>query len=284
MTYRTLAARTLALLAGLVAVPMQPAAAQERALFRWSGTVDREAQLVLRGRDLSVRHHDDRRTAHGDDRSRVLAMLPRGEGTLAVRVEDGRGAVDVVQQPRRENDWTAIVRVRDPRAGADRYRLTATWLPSGDGRIADDGRWDRGDRDDRDDRDGRWGRDDRDGRWDGDDRDGRRGRDDRRGGWDRGVGGALRWRGTVDDVVLLRVAGRRVDDTVLRGQASRDVQVDVRGRGLSARGDAVRLTRVSGRGQVTILEQPNARNGYVALLRIEDSRSGAGWYDLEASW
>ena len=285
MSYRIAALRAVALGALLAVLPARTAGAQERTLFRWSGTVDREVQLVLRGRDLATRHLGDDGSARDGSRSRVLGALPREEGVLVVELADGRGSADVVQQPSRSNDWTAIVRVRDPRAGADRYRLSGSWRSAGNGTYAGDDRWERDGRDDRwerdgrDERDRRRGRDDRDGRWErGDDR------DDRRGGWERGGGGSLRWRGLVDDAVLVRVSGRRVDDTVLRGEPLRDVQVDVRGRGLAGRGEEIRLTRVSGRGQVTILEQPSARNGYTALLRISDPRSGAGWYDFDASW
>jgi hypothetical protein len=276
--------RRAAALAALVVLAPAAAAAQERPLFRWSGPVDREVRLVLRGRDLVPRYAGD--NERGGDRARVTRALPRRDGVVTVSVDRGRGQVDVVQQPSRANDYTTIVRVRDPRAGADEYRLAAYWRPAGDGRLASDGRWDDDDDDrdwDRDDRRDRRGRDDR---WERDrDRgDWGRGRDDGRWGGAGGYGGTLRWRGLVDDVVEIRVRGDRVQEATLSGHEVRDAEGAVRGRALPARDADVRLTRVAGRGRVTVVEQPSARNGYTAVLRIHDQHRGAGWYDLDASW
>jgi hypothetical protein len=286
MSLATVSRRAAALSALLLLAPAA-AAAQERPLFRWTGPVDREVRLVLRGRDLMPRYAGD--NERGGDRARVARALPRRDGVVTVSVDRGRGQVDVVQQPSRANDYTTIVRVRDPRAGADDYRLSAYWRPTGDGRLASDGRWDDDDesgweRDDRRDRDERWERDrDRDrerdkwGRVRGDGRWGRTGDVN-------AAAGALRWRGLVDDVVEIRVRGDRVHEATLSGREVRDARGSVSGRALPARDVDVRLTRVAGRGRVSVVEQPSAQNGYTAVLRIHDQHGGAGWYDLDASW
>jgi hypothetical protein len=194
---------TVAAAAALVAGAARPAAAQERILFSWQGRVDREASLAMRESRVTAPGGFYGMGSRGD--LRVGSPLPQADGVVRVRVERGRGAVDVVEQPSSGNDYTAVVRVRDEQNGADDYRITAYWQPrygsvaSGDDRG---GRDDRGGWDDRRGRDDRGSRDDRGG-WD-DRGDGRGGRDDR-GGWeargeDRGRGnGRGRGRGNGRD-------------------------------------------------------------------------------------
>jgi hypothetical protein len=77
-----------------------------------------------------------------------------------VRRLDGRGDIDVIQQPSARNDYTAVVRLRDPANGAATYRVVAYWEPARGSYARGDDR--RRDRDERyDDRDGRHDRDDR---------------------------------------------------------------------------------------------------------------------------
>jgi hypothetical protein len=142
-------------------------------VYEWSGRVDREVRIELRGNRAytdAVGSNDRGGRAGG----RLLRPIPRERGTLRVQRLDGRGSVDVIQQPNAGNGYTAVVRLRDPSSGADRYRVAAYWVPAdgvyggNDDRRGRDGRYD--DRDGRyDDRDG--GYDDRDERYD--DRDGR---------------------------------------------------------------------------------------------------------------
>ena len=89
----------------------------ERALFTWHGTVDREVVIVVRGRSVETR-------ASGLDASFAPRLdvrdgLPRQGGQLDVRRLNGRGDVVVLQQPSARNDYTAMVRIRDPKGGRD---------------------------------------------------------------------------------------------------------------------------------------------------------------------
>ena len=266
-----------------------PAAAQpQRNLFTWNGRVDREVLIVMRGNDVSTRFSNDER---GRDRARVHGVLPRAEGVVTVRMNDGRGDVDVVQQPTSRNDYTTIVRIRDERGGDDRYGVTAFWSPTsyGDARRDDRGGWG-------DDRRGR-GRDDD--RWDDRDRRGNNGRGRGNGGWGnvgRGNGGnggygnagygagALQWRGAVDDLVEIRVQGSRVDYVTRSGATVRDVQTRVSGSGLPDRDVNVTIRNSQGRGTVWVAEQPSSRNNYTAIIRVKDGQSGYGYYDFQATW
>src|SRR5256885_255617 len=99
--------------------------AQGRNLFSWTGRVDREVQISMRGRDVWTNGID--RDDGGRSRLNVASALPRTDGYVRVQAVDGRGDVSVVQQPSAYNNYTTIVRVRDRSSGADRYRLNAYW-------------------------------------------------------------------------------------------------------------------------------------------------------------
>jgi len=46
---------------------------------------------------------------------------------VSVRTLAGRGDVRVVQQPSRQNGYTAIVEINDPTRGAEEQRLQVIW-------------------------------------------------------------------------------------------------------------------------------------------------------------
>lgn len=261
----------------------------DRTLFTWSGRVDREVYITMRGRDVRTSGID----ARLPNRTRVDEALPRGRGDVLVRLADGRGNVDIIEQPSARNGFSTTIRIRDPRGGADNYRVIAYW--SGDDRFDDRGRNGRDGWEDRDDdrrSNGGWGpggrrdddrdrgrdrdrdRDRNDGRWD--DRDSRRDRRD-----DRGL---LRWSGRVDDVVEIRISGRRVDAITRSGDRVSNVNANIRGDGLPARGVTVGIDRHAGRGSIRVVQQPSAWNGYTAVIRIDDPSGGASFYDFSAFW
>jgi hypothetical protein len=184
-----------------------PPADEATRVYEWRGRVDREIRLRLRDDDASVYRVGSNESRVGS--GRVLRALPRERGQLTVQRLEGRGIVDVVQQPNGSNDYTAVLRLRDPAGGADSYHLVAYWRPV-DGWAGkttpneDDwvrgGRIERGDGDRRDDdwRDGRR----RDGDW----------RDDRR---DARLGAYLR------GISLTRLQEERID-RVWDSRAPRD--------------------------------------------------------------
>ena len=107
---------------------------QQRELFEWSGRVDREIRIQSDRRNSSVLQVGNNERASG--RVRAMNPLPIQEGTVTIQVLEGRGKVDVVQQPTARNGYTAVIRVRDPASGVGRYRVAAYWTPTGnyDGR------------------------------------------------------------------------------------------------------------------------------------------------------
>lgn len=283
-----------ALLASLSAanavVAVAHAAPFDRQLFTWTGRVDREVYITMRGRDIRTTGVD----AGLPNRARVNDALPRNRGDVEVQLLDGRGDVRVVEQPSARNGYTTTIRISDPRGGADSYRITAYW--TGDDRYnnRDDDRYDRDrrDRDDRYDRDCGPNNNGRGGGWgwgrnrdcDNRDRDDRN-RDDRNRD-DRYTNGtsSLRWSGRVDDVVELRINGRNVTAITRSGRRVEDVNSNMRGAGLPNRDVTVTLDQQSGRGQVSVVQQPTAWNNYTAIIRIYDPQGGASFYDLTAFW
>ena len=84
---------------------------QGQELFEWSGRVDREVQIVMRGNQISTRNIGNNET--GRARSSVMMQMPRQDGEVVARVMNGRGNVDVIQQPNSQNGYTTVIRVLD---------------------------------------------------------------------------------------------------------------------------------------------------------------------------
>ncbi|MFL5616805.1 MAG: hypothetical protein ACJ79A_00260 [Gemmatimonadaceae bacterium] len=98
-----------------------------REVYEWDGVVDREIQIQLRGNRAYVQP-----IGAGEDRNsrgRVINGMPQQTGNLVVQRIEGRGDVDVIEQPSSRNGYTATLRIRDPRSGAARYRIVAYWEP-----------------------------------------------------------------------------------------------------------------------------------------------------------
>ena len=98
-----------------------------REVYEWAGVVDKEIRIQLRGNRAWVQP-----IGAGDDRAsrgRVLSGMPQQTGNVVVQRLEGRGDVDVIEQPSSRNGYTATFRIRDPRGGAARYRIVAYWEP-----------------------------------------------------------------------------------------------------------------------------------------------------------
>jgi hypothetical protein len=261
---------SLPLSAAALAVSASSLFAQGRPLFDWSGRVDREVRITMHGRDARTQMAE--RSPFQRSRLNVETALPQRDGRVTVRVQDGRGDVDVIQQPTARNDYTTIVRVVDRSSGADDYRLTAYWMPDeyGNGTWNDrDGYPNRPDRD-RDDRDnGNWGRGNGGyGGWYG-------------RGYDRSL---VRWTGDVDDALEIRIQGDRIDYQTLSGKAVRHVRADFVSGGLPRNDVQVFVTDQTGRGSVSVVQQPSSWNNYTAVIRVYDPRSGYGAYSFDLGW
>ncbi|MGH7637967.1 MAG: hypothetical protein ACREOK_09980 [Gemmatimonadaceae bacterium] len=94
-------------------------------MMRWTGTVDRDIRITMRGgsADYSVASGAYPRSVQAN----VLHALPRRDGYLEVFLRQGRGTVQVIQQPTRYNNWTAIVRVLDTPGSFGYYDFDVIW-------------------------------------------------------------------------------------------------------------------------------------------------------------
>jgi hypothetical protein len=260
------------LLAGAAPVVL----AQGQELFEWRGRVDREVQVVMRGRNVWTNRIGQ--TEPGRARIREVSALPRQNGEIAVQVLEGRGSVDVIQQPSAQNGYTTIVRIVDPRSGSDSYRLAAYWQSYSNGEYVGKNRGrGRGRGQDRD-------NDDR-----GDiyrDRD----RDGDNGGYDNGQYGRrgnqymLHWSGNVDGELEVRIQNGRIDYRTLNGAEPTSIRADRANLNAPRTNATVAIVQNQGRGTVTVIQQPASWNGYTTVIRVRDPQGGYGFYDFDLMW
>jgi hypothetical protein len=93
--------------------------------LEWRGRVDERVQLVIRGRSIEERTLSGTRFQEG--RAVFSSGLPAAPVRVGVGALTGRGRVSVVQQPTRQNGYTAIVEIYDPARGAQDHRLQLIW-------------------------------------------------------------------------------------------------------------------------------------------------------------
>lgn len=93
--------------------------------MHWRGTVDEVVQIYVQGSGASPR------SVKGAPVRNVTfnftAPLPRRPANVEVRKLKGRGSVNVIQQPARDNDFTAVVEIRDTKGGAEQYEFELIW-------------------------------------------------------------------------------------------------------------------------------------------------------------
>ena len=244
----------------------------EQQLFQWSGRVDREVQIVMR--DGNVWTNDIGRTEPGRARSRAMGVLPRENGQVSLQIMNGRGNVDVIQQPSMRNDYTTIVRVRDPQSGADNYRITAYWQGYSNGSVYGRNQGVGRGRN-RNDQGGiyRGGND-----GDDDDRGRSRGGYGQNGNSNRSM---LHWSGNVDNELEIRIQNGRVDYRTISGQQPTSIRADGGNLDLGRSNARVTVAPNQGRGSVWVAEQPSAWNGYTTVVRVRDPQGGYGYYDFD---
>jgi hypothetical protein len=106
---------------------------QQQELFEWAGRVDREIRIQT-GRNAAHIINMGSNERNNGGRIRSFVSMPRQAGIVTVQVLEGRGNVDVIEQPSARNGYTAVIRLRDPDGGASRYRIAAYFTPDNNGR------------------------------------------------------------------------------------------------------------------------------------------------------
>lgn len=124
----TLAAGTAAAQYGGQNYPNQRGRNIQQELFEWNGRVDREIRIEV-GRNAAHIINIGSNERNNGGRVRSFVTMPRQEGTVTVQVLEGRGKVDVIEQPNARNGYRAVIRLRDPDGGSARYRIAAYFTP-----------------------------------------------------------------------------------------------------------------------------------------------------------
>lgn len=91
----------------------------------WRGRVDDDVRIRIRGGSADVETIGG--TAYYDAQPNFSNSLPNRRVTVRLTQKRGRGDVFIEQQPTRENDFTAIVRIKDSKGGASDYEFTLEW-------------------------------------------------------------------------------------------------------------------------------------------------------------
>ena len=232
----------------------------------WSGTVDHEALVEVRGQRVNVRTLRGQRV-YGSNPS-FSSALPRQNVNVRLDAAQGRGRVELVEQPNPNNNYTAVVRIFDEDNGAAQYAFRLVWDDAyGSSNSGTYGTY----------------RNEPYAANSGGILTPQGGSYDPYYGSATGTGG-MRWTGRVDGTVRVSVRGNRAWSTRVSGQPISGEQVSF-GSSLPARnvGD-VDVRKVQGRGDVRVLQHPSANNGYTLVFEVEDEDGGADDYGIEVLW
>jgi hypothetical protein len=91
----------------------------------WRGRVDIEIQLVIKGSNLETKFISGNGAVN--ENYNFTSALPSRNVTVEVDKKKGRGTVNVLQQPTRNNDFTAVIQIIDKDSGAKDYELDIYW-------------------------------------------------------------------------------------------------------------------------------------------------------------
>jgi hypothetical protein len=91
----------------------------------WRGRVDDDVRIRIRGGSADVETVGG--TPYNDGQPNFYKSLPYRRVTVRLTNKRGRGEIFIEQQPSRENDFTAVVRIRDTKGGASDYEFELQW-------------------------------------------------------------------------------------------------------------------------------------------------------------
>ena len=109
--------------------------------------VDDEVNVFVRGSRVMVETVRGRRPY--DAGTECSGPLPAGPMEFRFRGVDGRGDVDLVEEPSRRNGYRFWVRILDRRGGGEEHHFRIYWRAAGGGNLHPDDRYDERDTYDR---------------------------------------------------------------------------------------------------------------------------------------
>lgn len=93
--------------------------------MRWRGSVDGEVHVVVQGSSASVRLLSGQ--APPPPAVTFISPLPQRAVTVQLVNMRGRGSIEVLQHPSRNNDYTTVIQIRDSKGGAGDYEFELVW-------------------------------------------------------------------------------------------------------------------------------------------------------------
>ncbi len=92
----------------------------------WSGMVDDNIVLSVKGEKIFAETISGK--SFDDGAYRFTSTIPKQERIrVGVRLKSGRGKAHVIEQPGNENNYTAVIQVRDEEGGAKPYSIEIFW-------------------------------------------------------------------------------------------------------------------------------------------------------------
>ncbi|HEU4932551.1 MAG TPA: hypothetical protein VFT48_10745 [Pyrinomonadaceae bacterium] len=105
--------------------PFPPDTGDRSGRMTWRGRVDDDVRIRIRGGTADVETIGG--TPYYDAQPNFSNSLPNRRVSVRLTKNRGRGDIFIEQQPSRDNDFTAIIRIKDSRGGADNYEFTLEW-------------------------------------------------------------------------------------------------------------------------------------------------------------
>jgi len=91
----------------------------------WRGRVDDDVRITIRGGTAQVETLGG--TPYNDGQPNFSSSLPARRVTVRLTSKKGRGEIFIEQQPSRDNDFSAVIRIKDTRGGASDYEFELAW-------------------------------------------------------------------------------------------------------------------------------------------------------------
>jgi hypothetical protein len=115
----------MGMIATLGTLSLRPAHAQAQPGMSWSGKVEGNAVVTIHHRHANTHEIKGRHVTHIS--VHFWSRLPDAPVRVSLVHWQGRGDVRLIQQPRPDNNFTAIVQVNDPQPGEGKYSFTLGW-------------------------------------------------------------------------------------------------------------------------------------------------------------
>jgi hypothetical protein len=91
----------------------------------WKGKVDDDIRIRFRGGSADIETLGG--TPYYDSQPNFSSSLPSRRVNVSLSRKRGRGEIYIEQQPSRDNDFTLVIRIKDPKGGSSDYEFELTW-------------------------------------------------------------------------------------------------------------------------------------------------------------